>query len=193
LSCRKVTGADLFNGDLFWDTGSVKTMESMFHSAMSFTGRGLMNWKTSSVATVKSMFAEAGSFNADISAWDVGNVKDMTEAFFFASNFNSNLNLWNVSKVESLNSTFHGASSFNRDLSLWDVQNTVSFEGMVRFLALWVDAHVATLSHAGLLGAKVYRGERLQPKPMCMGSAAQYIDRSRLERHVCCLGLPQHG
>jgi surface protein len=128
-----VAGADLFDGDLSsWDTRVVVDAGSMFQSALSFTGRGLIYWNTSSMTNMQAMFNEAGSFNSDISVWEVSNVINMTSMFAFANKFNSNLNLWNVANVESFSYAFNGASSFNRDLSSWDVRSGITFEGMVR-------------------------------------------------------------
>jgi surface protein len=128
-----VAGADLFDGDLSsWDTSMVVDAGSMFQSALSFTGKGLMHWNTSSITNMQAMFSEAGSFNSDISAWEVSNVVSMASMFAFANKFNSNLHLWNVANVESFSYAFNGASSFNRDLSSWDVRRGITFAGMVR-------------------------------------------------------------
>jgi hypothetical protein len=105
---------------------------SMFQSALSFTGKGLMHWNTSSMTYMQAIFNEAGSFNSDISTWEVSGVVNMTSMFAFANKFNSNLQLWNVANVESFGYAFNGASSFNRDLSSWDVRSGITFEGMVR-------------------------------------------------------------
>jgi len=59
-----------FDEDLSaWDVSNIKSMDSMFHGASSFEGRGLSNWNVSNVETTRNMFRDSTSFREDLCSW----------------------------------------------------------------------------------------------------------------------------
>ena len=104
-----------------WNVQNVITMEGTFHTAASFTGRGLDTWQTSSWAlqSLAETFMDTWAFNADISSWNTAHVTDMRATFESATAFNQDLSAWNVSSVTNLVDTFRGAAQFNQNLCAW--------------------------------------------------------------------------
>ena len=125
-------GAKSFNQKLFYRTGLVNTMESMFENATAFNA-DVSLFQVMSVTSMKSMFAGAVSFDQELGAWDVSYVSDMSYMFKNAGVFQGNgLGGWQVGAVTSMREMFSGAMMFQRSISNWA---TSSVQDMTRMFA----------------------------------------------------------
>eukprot|EP00977_Amphora_coffeiformis_P013152 scaffold3400_cov169-Amphora_coffeaeformis.AAC.16 len=109
-----------FDADLStWDVSKVTTMEGTFHTAVSFTGRGLEQWQTNSLTSLAHTFQDTWNFNTDLVDWNTERVTDFRSTFASAATFNKDLSGWTMMAAVDLTETFHGAHLFNQNLCPW--------------------------------------------------------------------------
>jgi len=117
--CSKMfQNAVFFDGEMFFVTGAVTKMGSMFESAMKFTGKGLTNLFTSQVYDFSNMFKNANLFNTPIPTDG--------EKWSMAGTARTNINENGVSPygIGTFQSMFEGCIAFNQDLSTWILSST---------------------------------------------------------------------
>lgn len=125
-------GTTNFDGDLSgWDVSNVTNMQSMFVTALSFSGKGLETWNVESLTNAYAMFHIAESFNGEIDNWDVRNLSDVIYMFSQAYAFNRDLGSWELNKVKDMTYMFENATSFEGSgLKNWDVSGVTNMERM---------------------------------------------------------------
>ena len=153
-------------------------MSFMFLNAFSFDGIGLDRWDTGNVRTMESMvsaetaniachrsnetmqFANAPKFNGDLSGWDVSQVTSLRQTFRKATTFNSDLSRWDTGMVTTMDSLCKSTRpSLGRRstslLCLFSVNFAVNFNADING---WNTSSVTTLARL-FLGASGFLGE----------------------------------
>lgn len=129
-----------FDADLsHWNVQKVQTMQGMFHTAVSFSGKGLETWQTSTqLQDLSHAFEDTWNFNANLASWQTAAVTDLSATFRSATGFNQNLANWQIQSVSSFVETFHGAHLFNQNLCAWRQElTTATTSSNARAAAVW--------------------------------------------------------
>jgi len=154
-------GTTLFNnGELpgestspiMWNTSSVTSLASCFHSAESFNQElratnGIDPIDVSSCSDIGGLFYNAYVFNQYVGDWDTSSCINMASVFRTATAFNNGDPAstytkpltWDVSNVTNMSSMFWGASVYGQNFrnasntGKWDVSQVENFSQFLRF------------------------------------------------------------